>query len=166
MNEVIKALYDVMDWQNIIEDKPENVVVLHKMKIRRIKFSLESWENVCEIVESMIQERKRVYRKKWFASRTLLSLLGFLVMDLIESALPPKIFIEQDEREHLKSKECIEHINCIHVEEIKEMIESPITSVMRINFFLRGWEKESKREIESFTRKSQLKLEHDQYQDI
>ena len=64
MNEVIKALYDVMDWQNIIEDKPENVAVLHKMKIRRIKFSLESWENVCEIVESMIQERKRVYIKE------------------------------------------------------------------------------------------------------
>ena len=81
MNEVIKALYDVMDWQNIIEDKPENVVVLHKMKIRRIKFSLESWENVCEIVESMIQERKRVYRKKWFAFGTLLSLLGFPFRD-------------------------------------------------------------------------------------
>ena len=105
MNEVIKALYDVMDWQNIIEDKPENVVVLHKMKIRRIKFSLESWENVCEIVESMIQERKRVYRKKWFAFGTLLSLLGFPFMDHIESALPLKIFIEQVEREHFKSKE-------------------------------------------------------------
>ena len=105
MNEVIKALYDVMDWQNIIEDKPENVAVLHKMKIRRIKFSLESWENVCEIVESMIQERKRVYRKKWFASGALLSFLGFPVMDHIESALPLKIFIEQVEREHFKSKE-------------------------------------------------------------
>ena len=71
------------------------------------------------------KDGEKVYNKRWFASNNLLSLLGFPIMDPIESALPPKILIEQVEREHLKSKERIEQLDYIHVAEIKELIESP-----------------------------------------
>ena len=84
----------------------------------------------------MIQHGQRACRKRWFTSDSLLSLLGFPTVDLIENTLPPKILIEQVKREHLKSKECIEHIDHIHMAEIKELIESPITSEMKINLFL------------------------------
>ena len=91
--------------------------------------------------------------------------MDFPIMDPIEYALPPRILIEWVEGEFLK-KEKIEQLNHVHIAQIKELIESPINSQMRINLFLREWDKVKKREIESLICKAQLQLEHAQYQDI
>ena len=70
-------------------------------------------------------------------------------MDPIEYALPPNIMMERVEEECSKSKEKIEYLDHVHIAQIKELIESPITLQMRINLFLREWEKVKKMEIES-----------------
>ena len=81
-------------------------------------------------------------------------------MDPIEDALPPKIVVEFVEGECSKAKEKIEQYDHIHVAEIKELIESPIDSEMKINLFLHEWENMKKREIKSLTCKAYLQIEH------
>ena len=87
-------------------------------------------------------------------------------MDPIEYSLPPKIMMEQVEGKFSKSKKHIEKLDHLHEGEIKEWIESPMNSQMRINLFLREWEKVKKREIKSLICKDQLQLEYAQCQDI
>ena len=140
--------------------------ILDKIKLRRIKISLESWENVCESIESTIQDGQKTYRKRCFAPENLLSLLKFPIMDSIENSMPPKSMIEQVEGGYLKSKERIEQLDHIHIAEIKYLIHSPIDSEMKINLCLCEWEKVKKRDIASLTRKAQLQLQHAQYHDV
>ena len=70
-------------------------------------------------------------------------------MDPFEDVLPPKIMLEKVERDLSKTKDHIEQLYHHHVEKIKEWIDSPLTSQMKINLFLREWEKVKKRETES-----------------
>ena len=79
-------------------------------------------------------------------------------MDLIGDSLSAKIMIEKVEGEYLKSMESIEQLDKIHMEDVKKLIESPIASKIKINLFLREWEKLKKREIESLICKVQLQL--------
>ena len=57
-------------------------------------------------------------------------------------------------------------MNQLTVEEIKHWIETPLTSLMRIDLFLKEWEKIKKKEITSLTCKAQLYLETSQFNDI
>ena len=91
------------------------MLILDKIKLRRINIFLESWENVCELVESTIHDGNIACEKRWFTSENLLSFLDFPPMDPTEDALSPKIKLEQVEREFLKTKEQIEKINNLHV---------------------------------------------------
>ena len=96
---------DMVDWTRYIKDKPEDVPILDKIKLRRIKISLESWENVKESVESTIRDGHIACKKIWFASKNPLSFMDLRLMDPIQDALPPKIMVEQVERELSNSKE-------------------------------------------------------------
>ena len=49
--EETKAYDNLVDWKRYIKDKPKDVPILDNIKLRRIKISLEYWENVCELVE-------------------------------------------------------------------------------------------------------------------
>ena len=93
--EATKSYDDMVDWQRCIKDKPKDVPILYNIKLRRIKISLESWENVCESVESTIQNGQRAYKKRWFTSENLLIFLDLPLMDPIEYSLPPKINLEK-----------------------------------------------------------------------
>ena len=52
------------------------------------------------------------------------------------------------------------------MEDIRHWIEKPLTSVMRIDLFLKEREKIEKNDILSLTCKSQLHLENAQFKDI
>ena len=54
--EAMKSYDNLVEWKRYIKGRPKNVPILDKIKIRRIKISLESWENVCESVESTIKD--------------------------------------------------------------------------------------------------------------
>ena len=87
-------------------------------------------------------------------------------MDTIEYSMPLNINMEHIERDISKPKDHIHQIDDLHMAEIQDWIESHLTSQMRINLFLREWEKVKKREIESLICKAQLQLEHAQYKDV
>ena len=88
------------------------------------------------------------------------------LLDPIVEAMHLKLKLEHIESDFAKSKEQIEDIIQIHMNEIKDWIEAPLTSHMRIDIFLQQWEKIKKREIESLISKVEVHLEHAQYQDI
>ena len=98
--------YDNMvDWKRYIKDRPKYVPILDKIKLRRINISLEWWENVCESIESTIQDGQGACKKSWFTSENLLSFLELTLMDPIEYDLPPRIMLEQVEGKFSKSKD-------------------------------------------------------------
>ena len=93
--EATKAYDNLVDWKRYIKERPEDVTILDKIKLRRIKISLEYWENVCESLYSTIQDGKVSYNKRWFSSENVLSFLYLPLMDPIEYVIPLKVKLEQ-----------------------------------------------------------------------
>ena len=60
-----------------------------------------------------------------------------------------KLNLEQIERDSAKEKEQIMEMTQLTVEEIKHWIETPLTSLMRIDIFLKEWMKIKKKDITS-----------------
>ena len=105
-------------------------------------------------------------KRKWFASKNQLGFLDLPLLDLIDEALPLKLHLEHIESNFTKAKERIKDISQLHLDQIKECIEAPLTSLMNIDLFLREWEKIKKKEIASLICKAALHLENAQYRDI
>ena len=61
-----KAYDNRVDRQRYIKDIPKYVPIHEKIKLRRINISLDSWENVCESIESTIQDGHVACKKRWF----------------------------------------------------------------------------------------------------
>ena len=57
-------------------------------------------------------------------------------MDSIEEAMPPKLKLEQIERYFLETKEKIQNIDHLHMDEINDWIDSPLTLQLWMNLFL------------------------------
>ena len=67
-NEETRAYDTLVDWHKYIRDRSHDLPVLDKIKLKRFKISLETWENVCELVESIIQDGNVACKKRWFTS--------------------------------------------------------------------------------------------------
>ena len=66
-------------------------------------------------------------------------MLGFLdlpLLDPIDEATPSKLKLEQIESNFAKAKEQIQETSQLHLDEIKEWIEAPLTSQIRTDIFL------------------------------
>ena len=87
----MKSYDNLVEWKRYIKGRPKNVPILDKIKLRRINISLESWENVCESVESTIKDGQVACKKRWFTLENFLSFLNLPLMDLIEYGMPPKL---------------------------------------------------------------------------
>ena len=55
-NEAIRSYDTLVDWKKYIIDRPDDVPLLDKIKLKRINISLETWSNFCELVESIIKD--------------------------------------------------------------------------------------------------------------
>ena len=64
---------------------------MDKLKLKRIHVSIETWENVCDLVESIIKDGHVDCKRKWFSSIKLLSFLDLPLLNPIDEALPPKL---------------------------------------------------------------------------
>ena len=77
-------------------------------------------------------------------------------MDPIKDVMSLKLKMEQIGRDFQKSKDQIEQLDHLHMEEIKEWIELPLNSQMKINLFLHEWKKIKKMEFELLICKAQF----------
>ena len=149
-----------------MKERPEDLPILDKHKLKKIEVIIETWEGICDLVESIIRDGQAACRKRWNASETVLGYLDLALLDPIEHAMPPKLKLEQIEREFAEVKEQIMQMTQLTVEEMRHWIETPLASLMRIELFLKEWEKIKKKEITSLSCKAQLYLETAQFNDI
>lgn len=164
--EATKAYDLVIDWQKYIKKRPEDLPILAKLKLKKIEVIIETWEGICDLVESIIRDGQAACRKRWNASETVLGYLDLALLDPIEHAMPPKLKLEQIEREFAEVKEQIMQMTQLTVEEIRHWIETPLASLTRIDFFLKEWAKIKTKDIASLTCKAQLHLETAKFNDI
>ena len=164
--EATRAYDNIIHWEKYIKDKPDDLPISDTFKLKKIEVSVETWENVCDLVESIIKDGQVACKKRWFASKTLLCYLDLPLLDLIDEVMPLKFKLEQIEHDFPKVKEQILEITQLSMDEIKQWIETPLASLMRIDLFLKEWAKIKKKEIASLICKAELHLEHAQFRDI
>ena len=85
---------------------------------------------------------------------TLLGYLDLPLLDPIDEAMPLKLKLEQIESDFAKTKDQIVEITQLAMQEIKQLIERPLGSLMRIDLFIKEWTKIKKKEISSLICKS------------
>ena len=54
----IKAFEDVLGWKTHIRDKPEDFSIMDKIQAKKTEVTIETWEGICDAVESIIQDGK------------------------------------------------------------------------------------------------------------
>ena len=55
-NEETRAYDTLVGWKKYIKDRPDDLPVLDKGNLKRIKVSNETWEIVCDLVKSIIRD--------------------------------------------------------------------------------------------------------------
>ena len=80
--------------------------------------------------------------------------------------MPPKLKLDQTERESTKEKEKIMDITQLTMQDTKRYIETHLASLMNIDLFLKEWVKIKKNDITSLICKAQLHLKIAQFNNI
>ena len=88
-------------------------------------------------METITKDGQVACKRIWFSSETLLGYLDLPFLDLIDQAMPTKLKLDQNERYFVGIKERILGITQLSMEEIKQWIETPLASLMRIDMFLK-----------------------------
>ena len=80
------------------------------------------------------------------------------VLDLINEEPSPKRHLEQVEKQFDDTKELIQQISQLTVQEIEKWIEAPHASIARIQLFIKEWKKIKKEDISSQICKTEFQL--------
>ena len=78
---------------------------MDKIQANKTKVTIETWEGICDAVESIIKDGQVTCKRRWLAARVLLNFLYFPSLDLIDQAVPPKLKLEEMEQNFAASKE-------------------------------------------------------------
>ena len=119
-----------------IKERHNDLPFLEKGKLKRIQVSIKTWESVCDRVESIIKDGQVACKKRWFTFENILGFLDLPSLDPIDEGMPLKLNLEHIESDFTKAKDHIMGISQLHLNEIKEWIEDPLTSQMSIGLFL------------------------------
>ena len=106
-----KVFDDILDWKKHIRDRPHDFPIMDKIWTKKTEVTIETWESICDAVESIIKDGQAACKRRWLAAETLLSFLDMPSLDLIDQALPPKLKLEEIEINFPTSKEQIQEIN-------------------------------------------------------
>ena len=130
--------YDhIIDWNNYIKERPDDLPILNKPKLKKIEVTIETWESICDVVESIINYGQVACKRRWFALEIPLAYLYVPLLDPIDEAMPTKLKLEQIENDFAKVKEQKLEITQLTMDEIKQWIETALTSLMAIDMFLK-----------------------------
>ena len=87
----IKVFEDVIGWKAHIRDRPNNMPILDKLKDKKTKVTIETWEGICDAVDIIIQNGQVACKHRWTTSYVLLDLLGVPMLEPIKQAPSPKL---------------------------------------------------------------------------
>ena len=136
------------------------------MHAKKTEVTIETWEGICDSLETLIKEGQMACEKRWSNVEALLTYLDFSILDPISQAPSPKLQLEQVERYFDDDNELIQQINILMMQEIKRWIKVPHALMAQIQVFMKEWKKNKKREISSQICKIEIHLRHAHFQDI
>ena len=94
-----------------ISDRPDDMSILDNLQAKTTEVIIETWKNICDLVQAMIREGNLACERRWLAYKVFLSYLDLLVLDPIAQAPSPKLQLEQVEWHFDAAKEQIQQIN-------------------------------------------------------
>ena len=137
-----------------------------KIRAKKTKVTVETWEGICDIVDSIIHEGQATCKRRQRASDGLLGFLKLPMLGLINQAVPPKLKSGEIEQTFIAVKEKIQGVTQITLQEITSCIEIPSSTTVKIQMYLQEWKKVKKREITSKILREEVDLEQSKYQNI
>ena len=102
-----------------------------------------------------------VCEQRWLDSKNFLTYLSFPVLDLINEAPSHQFHLEQVEKQFDDSKEFIQQISQLTVQEIEKWMKAPHASIVRIQVFIKQWKKMREEEISS-----EIQLRNAHFQEV
>ena len=97
-----------------------------------------------------------ICEQRWSDSKNLLTYLSFPILDLINEAPLHQIQLEEVQKEFDDSKELIQQINQLTVQEIEKWMKAPHASIARIKVFIKQWKNVRQEEIYSKICKTEI----------
>ena len=77
---------------------------------------------MCDSIEVVVNAGQKVCENRWSASKNLLTYFSLHVLDPLSEALCPKVHLEEVEKQLDDTKELIEQISQLMVQEIEKWI--------------------------------------------
>jgi len=160
------ALEKVTSWKKYIKERPNGLLILNKLQLKTTEVAIQTWEGVCDSVEGLIKSGQMVCEQRWSDSKNLLTYLSFPVLDLINEAPSHQLHLEEVQKEFDDSKELIQQISQLTVQEIEKWMKSPHASIARIKVFIKQWKKIKQEDISSKICKAKIQLRNAHFQEV
>ena len=77
-----------------ISDRPHDMPILENLQAKMTEVTIETWDNICDLVEAIIREGQLACECRWTTSKFLLDYLDFPLLDSIAQASSPKLHLE------------------------------------------------------------------------
>ena len=101
------AFDNVLDWKKNIKQRLHDFPLVNKLQNKKTKVTIDTWESICDSMESIIKDGQMACKRRWFAAETFLDFLELPYLDPIHQELPPKLKLEEIERSFVASKDQI-----------------------------------------------------------
>ena len=130
--------YDaIVYWKRYMKYKPENIIILSSFQLKKVKTILTAWLDLNEMVENTIKKAHAVCERRWYVFYGIMETLCFPTVDLIENSYPPRLMIEQVKLQQDESKEKIQGLDHITIEDVDQLIRQPLYIEGNIHIYIR-----------------------------
>ena len=123
------ALEQVTSWKKHIKERTNDLPILDNLQLKTTEVSIHTWEGICDSVEGLTSSGQMVCEQRWSDSKNLLTYLIFPVLDLINETPSHQLHLEQVEKEFDDSKELIQQISQLTVQQIEKLMKYPYASI-------------------------------------
>ena len=127
-----------------MKDKLENIIILSRFQLKKVRTILHSWLDLNDMVEETIKKAQAMCGRRWYAVDSIMETLIFPIVDLIENACPPKLMVEQVDRQRDEAREKIQGLNHITIEDVDHLIRQSLAIEGKVHVYIRIWHKLAK----------------------
>ena len=96
------------------------------------------------MVEETIKKAQAMCGRRWYVVDSIMEAFIFPTVNLIENACPPKLMIEQVERQRDEAREKIQGLNHITIEDVDRLIRQSLAIEGKVHIYIRIWHKLAK----------------------
>ena len=115
----------VIEWKEHINDCPLDIPNFEGMKFKRIRISIDSWENAYHELKDMIKSGQKVCARKWGKTDDLLDNIHFSRMDKLDDASPSNLMLVDVEQQSDDLKKKINQLKQVQLQDVEDFIKIP-----------------------------------------